>query len=146
MATKKELLPVSLLDELHSEGAGYDILRYVALPELLGDKSSTVLYFMGRSLARKFNIETMEELYSVYEKMGWGQLELVKEKKNGLVFHLMSDSVALRLKSPFNPDFRLEAGFLAEGMQHIKNKTCECTEKIVKRTFLVEFSVLMAKD
>ena len=146
MATKKELLPVSLLEELNSEGAGYDILRYVALPELLGNQSDTVLYFMGRNLARKFNIETMDDLSSVYEKMGWGQLELVKEKKKVLVFHLMSDAVALRLQSSFHTEFQLEAGFLAEAVQNIKNGTCECTDKIMKRTFLVEFSVFITRN
>lgn len=142
MAKKEKLLSISELDQFHTEGAGYDILRYIALPELLGKETQTVLYFTGRNLARKLEITSLEDITAIFEKMGWGKLELVKEKKKVLTFHLMSDSVALRIKSSMKADFRLEAGFLAEAIQKIKDVSCECTEKVYKRTLLVEFTVL----
>src|SRR5690625_3599095 len=108
MAKKQNLFPVSLLDQLHTNGAGYDFLRYVGLHEIFGQEADSLLYFMGRSLARKIDINTMDDHYASFTKLGFGRLELVKEKKHELVFYLMSDAVVYRLKAPFKSEFRLE--------------------------------------
>ena|SRR5690625_4990397 len=114
MLKSQNKLSISLLEELHTEGAGYDILRYISLPNLFGSEADTILYFMGKNLARSFDIQMIEDIFEVSEKLGWGKIELLKEKKNSLVFSLMADAVFRRLQAPLNVDFRLEAGFLAE--------------------------------
>ncbi len=81
MSKKQQSLDITHLDELHTTGAGYDILRYVGLPELLGQEKDTLSYFIGKSLARKFDMKTLEDIYLMFEKMGWGKLELVKQKR-----------------------------------------------------------------
>src|SRR5699024_3135793 len=93
MPKNKKTLPLSLLNELHTSGAGYDMLRYINLPNLLGDEAHTILYFMGKDLARNLEIKKIEDLYYIADKLGWGRLELVKEKKQSLTFHLMADAV-----------------------------------------------------
>lgn len=133
---------ISLLDSFTTNGAGYDVLRYVSLPDLLGTEAHTLLYFMGRRLARKLTINHIEDIYHIYSKLGWGRLELVKEKKKHILFHLMSDSVVYRLKAPIDTEFRLEAGFLAEAMEQVTERKCECTEEVNKNIHLVEFKVL----
>src|SRR5690625_5681098 len=70
MAKKQESLSTSLLTQLHTSGAGYDILRYVSLPNLLGNEADTILYFMGKDLARRFNITSFEDIYDIADKMG----------------------------------------------------------------------------
>lgn len=145
MSKLQQLLPISQLDELYTTGAGYDILRYLSLPDLLGTEAKTLLYFMGRNLAGKLDIKVIEDVYATFEKLGWGRLELIKEKKNEFIFHLMSDSVVQRLKAPFNTEFRLEAGFLAGAIQQIKEIECECTEEINSRIHQVVFSVHLSK-
>lgn len=142
MAKKQEPVSLSLLDELHTSGAGYDVLRYISLPELLGSESGTLLYFMGRNLARKLDIKAIEDISYVYEKLGWGKLELVKEKKRELTFSLMADVVVQRLKSPLDAEFRLESGFLAEAIQIIKGTECECFEEIHRKIHQIEFRVV----
>lgn len=142
MSKKQKTLPLSLLDELHTSGAGYDILRYINLPNLLGDEAHTILYFMGKDLARNLEINNLEDLYYIADKLGWGKLELVKERKQSLTFHLMADAVFHRLKAPFNADFRLEAGFLGEAIQKLYGIECECYEKINHKIHLVEFKVI----
>lgn len=137
----QQILSLSQLEQLKTSGAGYDILRYIGLPDVLGEQSETILYFLGRQLARKFDIQSLEELIEIYQLMDWGKLDLVKKKKKEWIFHLMSDSVFLRLKASFPVDFRLEAGFLAEALQNLKQVECECTEDINKRIHLVKFSV-----
>ncbi|RLL47932.1 DUF2507 domain-containing protein [Oceanobacillus piezotolerans] len=141
MSKKLERISLSQLSNLHTSGAGYDVLRYIGLPELLGKDSHTLLYFLGKSLARKFEISSMDDLSSIMEALGWGRLELIKEKKNEFTFQLMSDAVVLRLDAPFEADFRLEAGFLAEAIQKIRGFDCECLEEVNRRIKLVKFTV-----
>lgn len=133
--------PMDLLDSLHTSGAGFDILRYLGLPELFGTESDTLLYFMGRKIARKFQFQDLDDVYTAFEKLGWGQLELVKERRKALVFSLMSDAVVHRLQAPMPVDFRLEAGFLAEAIQSIYETGAEAREKVNERIHQVEFTV-----
>ncbi|WP_373892996.1 YslB family protein [Virgibacillus sp. CBA3643] len=142
MAQKQDSLSVSQLDELHTAGAGYDVLRYIGLPEVLGTQSNTLLYFMGRNLARKLDIKALEDIYYIFDKLGWGNLELIKEKRKELVFHLMADAVVQRLNASFHTEFRLEAGFLAEAIQMINEKECECVEAVNHKIHQIEFTVI----
>ena len=142
MAKKQETFPVSLLEELHTSGAAHDVLRYISLPDLLGKEASSLLYFIGRNLGRKFNIEAIEDIYYFFERTGWGKLELVKEKRNQWVFHLLADAIVYRLQAPFETEFRLEAGFLAEAIQQIEERECECVEKIHHKIHQIEFRIV----
>ncbi|HLR03737.1 MAG TPA: YslB family protein [Virgibacillus sp.] len=141
METKDDLLPVSLLDSLHTSGAGYDILRYISLPDIFGSETNTLLYYTGKHLARQFEIESLDDVSYMFEKMGWGRLDFVKEKRRYLEFELMSDAIVHRLKTPLETEFRLEAGFLASAIQKIKGLECECTEEINKKLHQVIFTV-----
>src|SRR5699024_11803555 len=77
-----------------------------------------------------------------FEKMGWGKLELVKEKKKLLTFTLLADSVVHRLKAPIETEFRLEAGFLSESIQLIHDIECECIEEINPKIHQVQFKIM----
>lgn len=143
---QETVISISELETLHTEGAGYDILRYISLPELLGKESHTLLYFMGRKLARKFDIQTIEDIIRLFDLLGWGRLEMVKDKRKSITFQLMADAVALRLQASFPTDFRLEAGFLAEALLQVENRDCECVESINKRIHQVEFKAMFSVD
>src|SRR5699024_1088052 len=142
MAKKQEPVSLSLLDELHTSGAGYDVLRYISLPELLGSESNTLLYFMGRHPARRLDIKAIEDISYIFEKLGGGEIELGKEKRRELVRHLMADAVVQRLKSPLDAEFRLESGFLADAIQIMKGTECECTVEINCKIYPIEFMVV----
>ncbi|HLR52315.1 MAG TPA: YslB family protein [Candidatus Avamphibacillus sp.] len=139
---KQELIPIKLLNNLNTPGAGYDVLRYVGLHDLLGEEASSILYFMGKNLARKFELNSIDDLYYFFDKMGWGKLELVKKKRKEFIFTLLADSIVHRLKSPLDTEFRLEAGFLAEGIQLIDNIECECIEEINYKIHQIQFRVV----
>lgn len=134
-------LNISQLDQLHTSGCGYDVLRYIGLPEILGKESDTLLYFLGKSLARKIEIDSIESLVTIVEKLGWGRLELVKQKKKEYVFQLMDDSIVQKLKSSIETDFRLESGFISEAMQQITGNDCECKEEKIRRIYTIKFTV-----
>lgn len=139
---KQELFPISILDELNTPGAGHDVLRYVGLHDLLGEEAADLLYIMGKNLARQFELHTIEDVYYFFDKMGWGRLELVKEKKKLLTFTLLADSVVHRLKAPINTEFRLEAGFLSESIQIINDIECECIEEVNAKIHQIQFKVM----
>ncbi|WP_430784936.1 YslB family protein [Virgibacillus flavescens] len=143
MSKEQQGFSTTLLEELQTSGAGYDVLRYISLPELLGRETETLLYFMGRNLARKLSFNTIEDIYLIFDKMGWGKLELIRNKRKEITFSLMSDSVVNRIKASFDTEFRLESGFLAEAIQQLKETEAECTEEINKKIMQVEFSVLI---
>ncbi|SET43612.1 Protein of unknown function [Oceanobacillus limi] len=142
MSNKQEPLSLSVLDELHTSGAGYDILRYISLPDILGSEADTLLYFMGKNLARKFEIKSLGDIVHFFDKCGWGKLDLFKEKRNKLIFHMLSDSVVQRINAPIDVNFRLEAGFLAEAIRILKGKDCECVEETNKKIRQVEFEIV----
>ncbi|RYG74854.1 DUF2507 domain-containing protein [Lentibacillus lipolyticus] len=141
--SKKQELPVTLLEELYTAGAGYDIIRYVGLPDVFGNQANALLYFMGKNMARKFDFQSISDIVYAFEKLGWGNLELVKEKKNELTFQLMADAIVYRLNSPLETEFRLEAGFLSESVSHIKQRPCECEEEIHKKIHQIEFTAIL---
>ncbi|MFD1414045.1 DUF2507 domain-containing protein [Oceanobacillus jeddahense] len=134
-------LDVNELEQLHSDGAGYDILRYIGLPELFGEEKETLLYFLGRNLARKFEFNSLEDLSLFFEKMGLGALDLAKDKKNIKTFYLLSDAIVTKLKSNIETDFRLEAGIVAEALQQLEGVDCECLESVNRRLKQIEFTV-----
>jgi len=140
--TEQEMkFPPSLLEDLKTTGAGYDVLRYIGLPELFGMESDTLLYFMGRKLARHFDFNELDDIYKTFEQLGWGKLELIKEKRKELVFSLMADSVVRKIQAPLPVDFRLEAGFLAESVHMAFDTSTECSEEINPKIHQVLFTV-----
>lgn len=139
---EKRLLPLSTFDEFPEQTAGYELLRYVGLPELLGHEKDTLLYFIGRNLARNIEIESLDDLTYLFKKFKWGKLELIKDKRTSLTFHLMADEVAQRIMAPIKIDFRLESGFIAEAIEMITHRTCECSESVNERLYRVQFKIV----
>ena len=66
----------------------------------------------------------------------------LKQKRNHLYFHLMSDELVARIDSPFEIDFRMEAGFIAECVEQLYERKCECSESFNKRLYRAEFEVV----
>ncbi|GGM27020.1 hypothetical protein GCM10011351_10970 [Paraliobacillus quinghaiensis] len=134
-----------VVEKLQTTGSGYDLLRYVCLPDLLGKDANTILYVMGRNIAKQIKWETFDQVADFFYKTGWGSLTSVKEKRREYIFQLSGSSVTQRMKADIIEDYRLESGFLAEAIQQIKGIQCECTEEIKERKNFVEFHVLYNK-
>jgi len=135
------LITLSTIDKLPKETVGQDVLRYIGLQDILGKENDTLLYFIGKQMARKFEINNLEELIYLFYTLRWGKLELVKEKKKYLTFHLMSDDIVERMNTSLEIDFRLEAGFIAETITFLMDRPCECFETVNERLFRAEFKV-----
>ncbi|MBM7571986.1 DUF2507 domain-containing protein [Aquibacillus albus] len=133
------------VNQLQITGSGYDILRYVCLPELLGKNSNTILYIMGKNLSRKLIFSSYEDIYSFFAKAGWGNLTLIKEKRREIIFELSGESIDQRLDTEIGQEFRLEAGILSEAIEQIKSASCECIEEIKRKKHSVQFNVIYSK-
>jgi len=137
----EEKWSIQQLHKLNKETVGQDMLRYVTLSELLGHEKETILYFAGRTLARKIDIRSVDDLSYLFRLFRWGKLELEKEKKHKMIFYLMADEIVERLKAPYPVDFRMEAGFIAESLEQMTKRATECFESVNERLYRVQFTV-----
>ena len=78
---EQKTVTISELESFSEQSVGQDILRYVGLPAILGHEKDTLLYFLGRNLARIIEYQSIEDIIYIFHKLKWGKLELVKEKR-----------------------------------------------------------------
>lgn len=120
---------------------GYELIREVLLPELLGNDTSEILYWAGKRLARKYPLETFEQIVNFFHEAGWGELEKKNESKNDMEILLSSALIKKRLKEKVNTTFQLEAGFLAQQIELQKEVITEAFEHPKKKAGKVQFTV-----
>ncbi|WP_341300007.1 YslB family protein [Lysinibacillus sp. FSL H8-0500] len=117
---------------------GYEIIRDHILSSVLGKHEDDVLYWAGKDLARKFPCKTQGELIAFFADACWGTLELIKESKDGRIFHLTNDPELLQIKQR---SFRLEAGFIAEQIQLANGYLTECYDEKREKQQYIMFTV-----
>lgn len=120
---------------------GYELIREILLPEILGSESAEILYWAGKRLARKFPLQDFLEITDFFDKAGWGQLIILNEKKNELELELSSLLITQRLQSKGTYHFQLEAGFIAQQIENQKEVVSETFEHPRKRGGKVQFTV-----
>ncbi len=142
----------STAEEIHQEVSseetipafGYELIRDVLLPEILGDDTAEILYWAGKKLARKYPLNSLEEVIDFFNKAGWGRLTIIKESKNELELELTSSIITNRMQNKKSRDsyqFQLEAGFLAEQIELQKQVISEAYEHPRKKADKVHFTV-----
>lgn len=131
----------ALLQQTEVSGFAYELLRGEVLFNLLGDEIGPILYWEGKSLARKYPLATIGEIVQFFYEAGWGNLELTKKKDLELEFHLTGDLILYRHHEKTNATYQLEAGFLAQQFEQQKKCLTECYEQVKKRTEIVIFTV-----
>lgn len=109
---------------------GYELLRDVLLPELFGKDDHSLLYWAGRTLARKYPLSSNEEIIQFFAKANFGELTLLSENTKEMTFEMTSERIGDLLKQRKHDSFQLEAGFLAEQIQQRKEKITESTEEV----------------
>lgn len=111
---------------------GYEIMRDILIPELIGDNHN-ILYWAGKRLAREIFLAKDEDLPIFFSETGWGDLKRTKSNEKQQFFELTGPIVQLRATTIDNPDFLLEAGFLAETIQLQSGFVSECIVKEIKQ-------------
>jgi predicted hydrocarbon binding protein len=112
---------------------GYELIRDMLLPDILGKDHTQIIYWAGKQLARKFTIDTQEDIIQFFKEAGWGELELLEQNKYEVKYTVRGEMVERRLDLNKEATFQLEAGFLAEQIQRQKGKTAEAIEEQKKR-------------
>jgi len=120
---------------------GFELLKETVLPQILGKDSPEILYWVGKQVARKYPLETIDEVISFFEKANWGTLLMTKEKKSEMYFQLTSPLIEERLKANELAHFQLESGFLAQQLEHINQCVTESYEDPKKKNSVVTFQV-----
>ncbi|MCA1056366.1 YslB family protein [Rossellomorea aquimaris] len=119
---------------------GYELIRDILLPEVLGKHTPEILYWGGKQLSRKFTLQSMDECTSFFDEAGWGRLSVTEQKKNEMTFELRGPLVERRLSMKTDASFKLEAGFLAEQLQLQKKCITEAADEIHKRSKYVKIT------
>lgn len=110
----------------------YQLLRDVLIPELLGNDQATILYWAGKNLSRRFPLESTEEFVDFFTRAGWGTLSIEAESKTSITFLLKPEWIEVRLKENKHVLFTLEAGFLAQQVQMLKNRFADAQSSVKK--------------
>ena len=111
---------------LQSNLAGVLLLRDQLLPNLLREEQASIMYWAGKELARHSPLDTYEEIIHFFNHVQFGSLTLLKETKNKAIFSLNGEVIIQRFQTN-SPSFSLEAGFLAQQLQHQRDLYCEAT-------------------
>ena len=125
---------------------GYELVREVLLPELLGKDTPENLYWAGKRLARKYPLSTLDETFRFFHDAGWGALTIKEESRKEMVIELSSELISSRLKNNPNTTFQLEAGFIAQQMEQQKKVTAEAFEHPNKKSSKILFTVKWDKS
>ncbi|MGF3103937.1 YslB family protein [Rossellomorea sp. DUT-2] len=120
---------------------GYEMLRDILIPEILGKHTPDILYWGGKQLSRKFPLQSSEELISFFAEAGWGTLTLLEQKKNEMTYEISGPVLERRLALKSDVTFKLETGFLAEQVQLQKKCVAEAADELHKRSQSVKVIV-----
>ncbi|WP_244877175.1 YslB family protein [Carnobacterium inhibens] len=119
---------------------GYELIRDVVIPNLLGTDTHEILYWAGKELARQYPLANRQDIIRFFDKAGFGLIELNKKQRNKQIYTLSGEIVEVRLNQA-EPSFNLEAGFLAEQIQSQDGIYTEAVTEVNKKTKMVTFTV-----
>lgn len=119
---------------------GYELIRDILIPNLLGTDTHEILYWAGKELARHYPLENRQDIIRFFDQAGFGLLEATKEHRNKQIYTLSGEIVQARLEHA-QPSFNLEAGFLAEQIQMQDGLYTEALTEVNKRTKSITFIV-----
>lgn len=128
-------------DPLTVPAYGYELLREILIPELLGRDTPDLLYWAGKRIARLFPLNHLEEARAFFEKAGWGNLEIISQNKHEMEYSLSSELIEKRLSEKRKCTFQLEAGYLAQQHEQFKKVITEAFEDPKRRGKKVKITV-----
>jgi predicted hydrocarbon binding protein len=129
------------LTELTVPAFGYELIREDFIEEILGEDAPSILYWIGKQIARKYPLFSFDEIQEFFRNAGWGNLDIISQKKSEIELQLTSDLVKHRILTRTNATFQLEAGFLAEQIAQQKKVYAETFEHPKKKDGKVLFTV-----
>lgn len=120
---------------------GMLLLREFAMSELAGKGSDDVSYWLGKEMARQIPLSSVEDVTAFFKDAGFGDLQVVSEKRETYSFQLSGPTVAARLSINPKASFLLEAGFISQEIELIRQRITESTIDINTGKNVVVISV-----
>ncbi|WP_179395992.1 DUF2507 domain-containing protein [Lacticaseibacillus absianus] len=121
---------------------GQLMLRDLLLPDLLGEATHDITYWAGRALARKLPVAE-DQITTLFERIGLGVLTPASSKHHERTYLLSGTVVETRLANFDDPDFRLEAGFVAQSLQQTLGVVVEANATIERRKQQVTLTAVL---
>lgn len=119
----------------------YELIREELLPDLIGKELDRILYWAGKNLARKYALETLDEIITFFEQAGWGQLSVTEQGRHEMQMQLTSPLIEERYNAKKHTTYQLEAGFLAQQTQQQRGVIAEAYEEQKKRAKKILFTI-----
>ncbi|MCK0473586.1 YslB family protein [Halalkalibacter sp. APA_J-10(15)] len=116
---------------------GYSLIRNDVLKDVLGREHDHILYWVGKSLARKYPLSSLEELPEFFLKANWGNLTLEKEKRNHYIYLLSGEWMGKEDQRCY----QLESGFLAQQFESWKNRGIGVTSNVHRSTVTFDVQI-----
>ncbi|WP_456278073.1 YslB family protein [Bacillus sp. AK128] len=132
---------LSQFEHLNTSGLAYEIIRDILIPDLLGPEMPSILYWSGKNIARKYPLTSIEEIIQFFTDAGWGSLTILEEKTSEIQFELTGEFITARNQTRKVTSYQLEAGFIAQQIEHIQQLVTEAFEEQKKRNNKVLFTV-----
>ncbi|KRN77043.1 DUF2507 domain-containing protein [Weissella minor] len=106
------------------------VLRDRLLPDLLQEDEANILYWAGKGLATRESLTSITTIEVYFNRAGFGNLKALAHKGSEIEWILSGPVVLARLTERDEPNFYLEAGFLAQVIETLANVGTETTLKI----------------
>lgn len=119
----------------------YELIREELLPDIIGKELDRISYWAGKNLARKYALETFDDIIVFFQQAGWGDLSIIEQNRREMQLQLTSPLIAERYKNKRHTTYQLEAGFLAQQVQQQRQVIAEAYENQKKRSEKVLFTV-----
>jgi hypothetical protein len=104
-------------DTLTENYFAVSVLRDFILPDLLDKDAVELLYWAGKNLSRQLILD-MESLPELFNKAGFGNLEITKQTPKSYTYKLTGPEVEQRFDTNNDdPEFSLETGIIAETVE-----------------------------
>ena len=113
---------MTVIDTDFNSQFGLEVLRNHVIPDILGRHEADILYWAGKSLARKFPLASLDEAPDFFRQAQFGELAIERSSKGETILHLAAVGLEPRC-------FKLEAGFLAQQKQNIDGFMTEAFEE-----------------
>lgn len=121
---------------------GTVLIKDILLNNIFEEDASDILYFAGRDLARSFSSNTLLGVQEFFDNANWGDLKMNKQEATKQTWELSGEAIAARYAAVEQPNFYMEAGFIAQQIQQQLGKHTDATYELNKNNSVI-FTLLI---
>lgn len=133
-------------DTLTENYFAVSVLRDFILPDLLDKDTVELLYWAGKNLSRQLILD-MDSLPELFQKAGFGKLEISKQTPKSYTYNLTGPEVVQRFDTNNDdPEFSLETGIIAETVEKTIAAYCLGTYTVNSKAKCVSIKIQIDRN